>query len=185
MHKQSLAKVKGNFTGFVALAIWSMLIWQYFHDGVPSHHLLHRADFPAISNWWGAVLLPALTWFLIGATEKRIEKAPTENTAKSAVIGFVIAIFYGAALSLAFSFNYPEISSVMFPGILFFAVFYKVYRSEFILGFILSMSITFGAVLPTLFGTIIGLLAFVVHTLVQFVWRYIMNTQANKQMREG
>lgn len=37
----------------VVLCIWSLLIWQHFHGGVPSHHLLHRSDLPAVSNWWG------------------------------------------------------------------------------------------------------------------------------------
>lgn len=185
MHNQSLSKVKGYFTGFVALTIWSMLVWQYLHDGVPSHHLLHRADLPAISNWWGAVLLPALTWFLISATEKRIEKEPENNATRRAVLGFIISALYGTALSLAFSFDYPEISSVMFPGILLFAALYRVYRAEFILGFILSMSITFGAVLPTIFGTLIGLLSLIVYNIVQFMWKHIVKILTMNQTRES
>ena len=46
----------------VTLAIWSVLIWQHFHDGVPAHHLLQNPDLPRMSNWFGGLLLPVLTW---------------------------------------------------------------------------------------------------------------------------
>jgi len=75
MSEQQLSKIKLLFTGFVTITICSILIWQFYHDGVPSHHLLHRTDLPAISNWWGALLLPALSWFLIGQIQKRVAKS--------------------------------------------------------------------------------------------------------------
>ncbi|HEY2092410.1 MAG TPA: hypothetical protein VGJ81_11010 [Thermoanaerobaculia bacterium] len=30
------------------------------HGGVPVHPILRRADMPGISNWWGALIIPAL-----------------------------------------------------------------------------------------------------------------------------
>lgn len=183
MQGQQLSTIRLYLTIFVTITIWSMLVFQFFNQGVPSHHLLHRADFPAISNWWGGLLLPVLTWTLLGRIKNRIEKCPTETAlveSNKAKVRFIISLIYGAILSLTFSFGYSEISSILFPGILFFAIFFKVYREEFILGFILSMSITFGAVLPTIFATLIGLASAVVYFTVHFIWQRLFR-HASKQ----
>jgi hypothetical protein len=73
-------------------------------------------------------------------------------------------------LSLAFTYEYPEISSTLFFGILVFSPFVKVYREQYLLGFILSMSFVFGAVLPTLFAALIALVSAVIYFCVQFIW---------------
>ena len=57
-------RARRTITVLVALAELGHLAWEHFHGGVVSHHLLNRADLPAISNAWGAVFLPALAWFL-------------------------------------------------------------------------------------------------------------------------
>lgn len=184
MNEQQLSQIKYYFVGFITLIIWAMLIWQYLHDGVPIHHLLHRADLPGISNWWGGLLLPVLSWIMLGRIQTRILKSPDEKTpliAKQIVISFVITLIYGAMLSLSFINGYAEISSVMFPGILFFAIFFKVYREEFILAFILSMSVTFGAVLPTIFASLIALSSAIVYFVVQFIWLRVKNISSAKQ----
>ncbi len=184
MEEQKISTLKSYFVGFITLTIWSILVWQYLHDGVPSHHLLQRADLPEISNWWGAVLLPVLTWLSLERIHKRIKMSPTERKNmlyKQALFSFIIALCYGAILSISFVNGYSAVSSVMFPGILFFALFFRVYRAEFILGFILSMTITFGAVLPTIFGTVIALAAAAVYFFVQFIFRQVKNITATKQ----
>ncbi|MEW6998723.1 hypothetical protein AADZ86_13645 [Colwelliaceae bacterium BS250] len=184
MNEKQLSQIKWYFVGFITLTIWAMLIWQYVHDGVPIHHLLHRADLPGISNWWGGLLLPVLSWVLLGRIQTRILKSPPEKAsllAKQIAISFVITLFYGAMLSISFLNGYAEISSVMFPGILFFAIFFKVYREEFILGFILSMSITFGAVLSTTFGSLAAVSSAIVYFVVQFIWLRIKNITSAKQ----
>ena len=79
MTEQQLSRVRLYFTALVTLITWSMLLWQYSNAGVPSHHLLHRADLPAISNWWGGLLLPALSWIMLGRIQKRILKQPSNN----------------------------------------------------------------------------------------------------------
>ena len=176
MNETRFSQFKWYFVSFVTLTIWSMLIWQYLHEGVPSHHLLRRADLPAISNWWGGILLPVLSWVMLGRIQKRILQTPFAEApllSKQTFISFVLSLIYGAMLSFTFFNGYSDVSSVMFPGILFFAIFFRVYREEFILGFILSMSVTFGAVLPTIFGAIIALASAVVYFSVQFIWSRI------------
>ena len=173
MNEKQLLTTKWYFIGLVSLITWSILIWQYLHEGVPSHHLLNRSDLPAISNWWGSVLLPVLSWIMLGRIQKRLlqtSPAQTSLCLKHSYIGFLLAFMYGVMLSLTFFNGYAHISSIIFPGILLFAIFFKVYREEFVLGFILSMSFGFGAVLPTIFATIIALASAIVYFSVQFVW---------------
>ncbi|MDG2394604.1 MAG: hypothetical protein P8M49_13905 [Thalassotalea sp.] len=173
MNQQQLSKTRYYFTGVITLAMLALLTWQFFHDGVPVHHLLHRADLPGISNWWGVLLLPTLVWVLLGRIHKQfLLEANKENTAypMNRVLGFGLALLYGAGMSIAFATGHSEISSVMFPGILVIALFFKVYREEYILGFIMSMSIVFGAVLPTLFAALIGLVSAIVYHSVHYIF---------------
>ena len=172
MNQPQLSKIRIYFTGVITLAMLALLSWQFFHDGVPSHHLLQSADYPAVSNWWGALLLPVLTWVLVGRVHNRIlleGRDTSTGYSTNVLVGFCLALLYGAGMSMAFATGYSEISSVMFPGILGIALFFKIYREEYILGFILSMSIVFGAVLPTLFGTIIALASAIVYHSVHYL----------------
>ena len=176
MTEQQLSRTRLYFTGLVTLITWSMLIWQCLHEGVPSHHLLHRADLPAVSNWWGGLLLPVLSWVMLGRIQKRILRQAAEDQAQYATFvlaGFICALSYGAMLSFAFISGFEEVASLLFYSILFFALFWKVYREEYLLGFILSMSVTTGAVLPTLFAAIIGVVAAIIYTVVHYIWSVI------------
>ena len=151
-------------TTLVLLAELAHLAWQHFNGGVASHHLLQRADLPAISNWWGAVLLPAVTWFLTGRIGKRIASradrtGATTRVPSGIVAGFVAALAFGVVLSIAFSFDYASVSSTMFLGVLVLAMFLPLYRAECVLGFILGMAFTFGAVLPTAIAALIAAIA--------------------------
>jgi hypothetical protein len=49
------------------------LAWEYTHGGFQSHHILRRKDLPKLQNWWGGIMLPVLTWFLLNRIQKRPE----------------------------------------------------------------------------------------------------------------
>ncbi|KGJ89704.1 hypothetical protein [Colwellia psychrerythraea] len=184
MNEKQLTLISKYFVGFVTLIIWSLLIWQYLNEGVPSHYLLQNPEFPELSNWWGALLLPVLSWALLGLIKKRIINSPEASRPlliKQVVISLVISLIYGVILSLTFLYGYAEVSSVLFPGILFFALFFRVYRAEFLLGFILSMSFVFGAVLPTIFAALIGLASAIVYFVVHFIWAKVSRLKSTKQ----
>jgi len=153
-----------TLTALVLLAELIHLAWQHFHGGVVSHHILNHADLPAISNGWGAVLLPAVTWFLTGRIGRRValranHTGVTARLPSGIVASFVAALAFGVVLSIAFSFDYASVSSTMFFGVLALAMFLPLYRAECVLGFILGMAFTFGAVLPTLIGSMIAAIA--------------------------
>lgn len=184
MNNPPLLTIKWGLVLLVTLAIWSLLLWQYSHDGVPSHYFLQRADMPELSNWWGGLLLPFLTWLALSRIQKRLLTLPEADLplkSKQILISFIIALGYGAALAIAFTQGRPEISGILFPAILLFALFFKVYREEFVLGFILSMSITFGAILPTIFAAAIALASWLVYFLAQFIYRKIKNVRTTEE----
>jgi len=183
MNEKKISQIKIYFVAFITLIIWLLLIWQNLHDGVPRHHLLNNADLPTISNWWGGIVLPALTWIALARLQKRILKAPHSQASvlsKRIFAGFVLSLIYGTVLSISFLNGYAEVSSVLFPSLLVIAIFIRVYREEFVLGFILSMSLTFGAVLPTIFAAVMALLSAMVYFLAQFFWVKIKKITSGK-----
>lgn len=165
------------FTLLVALCIWSLLIWQYFHDGVPSHHLLQRNDLPSISNWWGGILLPFLTWFLVG----RINMRKGMENSNEAIGGFVGALFYGIALSASFVYDFGPVSSLIVPGLLVIALFLPIYRSQYFLGFVLGTSYTFGALLPMGFGVVVALISFAIYNFLRPIPQYIFRKISSEE----
>lgn len=133
-----------------------------------SHHLLDSADLPAISNAWGVVLLPALAWFASGRVEKRAARPSGRGRdapalPPSVITGFVASSLLGVLLSVAFSQGYDTLAQWLFLGTFVLAVLAPVHRPELLLGFVLGMTLTFGAVLPTLIGAVVAAVSAVVH----------------------
>lgn len=180
MKNLSIFKAKIYFTGFILLAICGLLAWDYFHDGVPTHHILHRKDLPGFSNWWGGVLLPLLTWFLLYRIQKREKldeiKLPfPENV----IYGFSVALLFGILLSIFFAYGNTEIPGIMVLSLFLLALFYPIYRAECLLGFVIGMTFTFGGVLPTIIGSIFATIAFLIYKLIRPIRLYLMRLSRN------
>ena len=163
-------------TLLVGLCIWGLLIWQHFHHGVPSHHLLNRADMPAISNWWGAIILPLLAWFLVAKTG-----LPKGETSVSAALwGFIAAFSYGVVFSAAFIGGHGAILDLMLPGLLVIALFIPIYRPKYVLGMVFGMAYTFGAFLPTVFVLVFGLMSFIIFNYIRPLPLYVFDKLSGK-----
>ena len=154
-------------TGIVTLLIVSLLLWEYFHLGVPSHHILQRKDLPEISNWWGGIFLPIVTWFLLGRINKRASGQEFQLQHRHEYYKilklFIIGMLLGLALAISFSYDFKIFLDNVLYIFLILGLIIPIFYSEFILGFILGMTYTFGAILPTAFVLIIaavGLLLF-------------------------
>ena len=80
MSEKMFFKIRLYFTGIITLFISSLLTWNHYHGGVPSHHILAREDLPEFSNWWGMLLLPLLTWFISFRIKKRAINNYDENS---------------------------------------------------------------------------------------------------------
>ena len=143
--------------------------WEYTHGGVPSHHLLNQADMPAISNWWGLLVVPLLVWFLVGRIQRRgatlVQSGSRERFRTLAQARFGAALLWGGALALAFALGHPSVTFIFLSAFVAGLLFH-VYRSEYVLGFALGLTFTFGAVLPVLIASVIAGCSFLMHLLV-------------------
>lgn len=171
----------------VAIAEMIHLGWEYMQGGIKSHHLLNQANLPAISNLWGLLMLPLLTWFLLGRLHQRFANASaTPQQARRvtgyAVAGFIGALLYGVALSTAFTQQLDDLAAILFMGMLALAVLLPVYRPEIMLGFVLGMTFTFGAILPTLIATLLAAISAAIHFVFQQVMRLIRTKLSNENL---
>ncbi len=184
MSEASFFKIRLYFTGIVAIAIWSLLTWNHYNGGIPSHHILANKDLPEISNVWGALVLPLLTWILLYRVQKRIfrqHKGHAEiSTIKQSLYAFIISLAYGIITAGFFSFGYSDMTGNMMLGIFGLALFFPVYRAECLLGFIIGMTFTFGAVLPTAIGSILALISFVLYRGFRPAILYVVSRVRNK-----
>lgn len=169
---------KWYVTAVVTLAIWALLAWNhYVEGGIPTHHILAREDLPEVSNIWGGLLLPLLSWFLLYRIEWRLSGTSTEATRQlaypiSVFYGFFGALIFGTVLATAFTLGYNDIPANMVMSILVLGLLWPIYRSEYLLGFVIGMTYTFGAILPTGFGSILLMVGAVLHLLLRplFLW---------------
>jgi MFS family permease len=167
------------FTVIITLAIWGLLAWNYLHGGVPSHHILAREDMPSISNWWGGLLLPVLTWFLLYRAQKRLnllaaKKSMGEMKVKVA-IGFGVGLLFGLLLSIFFVLGISELPGYMILSVFIGALFFPVYRAECLLGFVIGMTYTFGAVLPTAIGSMLALVGALIYLLIRPAMLFVIS----------
>ncbi len=169
----------------VTIAIESLLTWNYTHGGIPRHHILADKDLPEISNAWGGLLLPLLAWFLTWRIQKRVfhpVESGTEVNVKPVLYSFAVSLLYATTMAVSFSFGYNEVINNMMLGIFVIALFFPVYRSECLLGFVLGMTVTLGAVLPTGVGTIICVITSVLYLGVRRGALYVVGRVRQKRV---
>ena len=156
LQRQNKTKIKALITGIVTIFILCFLGWEHLNGGVASHHILQQKSLPAISNWWSGLLLPVFTWFLLSRTEKRLDKQAlqvkhTHNLQDQVLKLFIAGLVLGALIATSFTNGYSVILDNVPYIILMLSFIIPIYYAEFILGFILAMTFTFGAILPTVF----------------------------------
>ncbi|MFM2358483.1 MAG: hypothetical protein RLY16_476, partial [Bacteroidota bacterium] len=173
-------KIQLYVTAAATVAIWLLLIWEYTHGGVLSHHVLQREDLPAFSNWWGGLLIPLLTWFLLQRIQKRIS-IDSENirVSKTIIYTFIAALTFGILLSLFFTWGYIEIPFYMVISLFLLAFFFPIYRAECFLGFVLGMTFTFGGVLPLLIISIFSVIGTLLFHLIRPAILFVITTIKN------
>lgn len=177
MNEQLNLRKRIIFTGLVTILIWSHLAWDYFHDGVPTHHLFHSADFPGMSNWWGGIALPFITWFLLYRVQKRMnenENSNTDHNLTQVVYRFSGALIFGIVLSILFTLG-SDAPGYMMIGIIVLSFFIPLFRAEYLLGYILGLAYTFGAIIPIVLGSILATLFFIAYKFVRAGMLFIMS----------
>lgn len=164
-------KSKSLLTILSTLFIFGILLWEHFHGGVVSHHILHQEELPSISNWWAGLFIPVFTWILLGRVEMRINKSSQLVTEKRLVarswVIFTFGLFFGLILSFAFENEFQEFLDFIPFVLLFLSLFIPIFYAEFILGFVLGMTYTFGAILPTIFILIFACIGFLIYRFIR------------------
>ncbi len=160
--------MRTNVTMSIAMVMALLLAWQHVNGGVPAHHLLADPGLPALSNWWGLLSLPLLAWFLLGRIERRRQADPAATARMTLAFGG--ALLYGAALAALFTAGHASVTDNMALAIFVLALFLPVYRAEYVLGFVLGMTWSFGAILPTIAAAIFAGAGAAIHLGVRFVY---------------
>jgi hypothetical protein len=161
-------QLKLIITASITVLIAGLLIWQHFNGGVPSHSFLQRDDFPEMSNWWGLLILPVLSWILLGRIESRLSKEGNKSLDQKPSYQKIIALFiaglvWGIIIAVSFTNNYKTVLDLVPLVFLILSFFIPIFYSEFILGFILGMTYTLGAILPTIFVLVFAAVGFLIY----------------------
>lgn len=177
MDKLSL-KSRIRITAVVTLAIWAHILWDYFHGGIPVHYVFHDDALPGIPNWVGGLVLPFFTWFLLYRIHRRIAgygTIPASECLNAILKRFLASLSVALSISVFFSFQIDIIDYIML-AIFILALVYPLYKSEYLLGWVLGSSFTFGAIIPIVFGSILALLFFLLYRTSRFVLGYFRPT---------
>ncbi|HEY1975644.1 MAG TPA: hypothetical protein VGG89_03795 [Candidatus Baltobacteraceae bacterium] len=153
----------------IAFAVFfasAYLAWQATHGGVVSHHLLDQRDLPAFSNWWGLAIIPLTGGLAAWSVRRRAAVKP--DALSSAMAAAFFALLAGVILSVAFMVDEGG-SAPLFVllAVLASGCIWPTYRGEYVFGFVVGMSFTFGLVLPA----IIALLAAAISAALYFLVR--------------
>jgi hypothetical protein len=160
--------MRTKLTITIAMVMAFLLAWQHVNGGVPAHHLLADPSRPALSNWWGLLTLPLLAWFLLGRIDARRVADPAAVPRMQLAFGG--ALLYGAALATLFTASHASVTDSMALAIFVLALFLPVYRAEYVLGFVIGMTWSFGAILPMIAAAVFAAAGAVIHLGVRFLY---------------
>ncbi len=159
--------------GFVLFILysWLLIAWDYFHGGVSTHYLLHDKDMPGISNWWGLILVPLISFISFMRIGKRQSRNPEESNRKVAV-RFLLAIAFSITLSILF-FQSSDVGDYLMLVVFLLSFWFPLYKTEFYLGFFIGSIYTFGAFIPGLAGLILIGIYFLFYTTRKAIRNFI------------
>jgi hypothetical protein len=128
------------------------LAFEHFNGGVKTHHFLARGDLPGFSNWLGLAILPMLGAALYVRIRRLQGTDGQPGLPISVAVPLIVSLLYGAGLATSFHFDASQVSLVLFVGLLLVAIALPVYRAEYMLGFVVGMTLVFGTAIPLLFA---------------------------------
>lgn len=138
-------------TGVFTLITSIFIGLEYFRGGVAVHYLFHNKDLPGFSNWWGLLIIPTLTFICVRRVKNRLDIRG--DAIRFVYLRFIAAFLFSVIVTMAFAMGYDPTYLMLLPFVI--ALFYPLYRSEFLLGFVIGSLYTVGAFIPTLFGIVL------------------------------
>lgn len=173
MHNQLSQRLRLSLTVIVTLLIWAHISWDYFHGGVPIHYILHSDDMPGIPNWWGGIVLPIFTYFLLYRIALRLNKPNNIDSLKLVGLRFMAGLVFAISISVTF-LNGIEVTDYIMGLIFILSLIFPLHKSEFFLGWVLGASFAFGAIIPIGFGGILCLVFFIIYKVVNRLKRVLL-----------
>lgn len=172
MKNLSFKFVQVCVTVLVTIFVGCILFWEKLHGGVVTHHIFQRSELPGISNWWGLLILPMFCWISLNRIKIRLQNTNHEKVElpiliRKTVVGFFGSLLFGIVLAVATSYGYKDFIDYQVDFLLLSLFFIPIYKSEYLFGFVLGMTISLGVILPTAFALIIALLSAIVYLYVR------------------
>lgn len=161
---------KFYFVSFTTLLTALHLALEFFQGGVVTHYPLADTSNPGISNWWGLVTLPILTWVVLTVAQlkasRRQDKAQPSNLIllqKNYLFG---GLAFGLAMGILWELGQEAVLQylILLPWLM--APFVRIYQPETSLGFVLGMMYTFGGVLPIAFALVIQTIGYIIYKIL-------------------
>jgi hypothetical protein len=150
--------------------------FEHFNGGVKTHHFLARGDLPGFSNWFGLAVLPLVATVFAMRVRSVQRTAGIYDFPHSMSVPLIGSLLYGTVLAASFHFGASQVSLAAFIGLFVCALAFPVYRAEYILGFILGMTVTFGSVIPLIFALVFAAVSFAVRS----AWRLIISFRSRR-----
>ena len=176
MTKNIFTKIVLYSTLFAIIAILGLTLWDHFHGGVPGHNLLKRKDLPKISNWWGLLTIPLVTYISLKRIEKRMNfRSDFTNQMffKKHIVPFLIAFVYGFFIVVFSLTGNSKLSYLMFLILFLVALFVPIYKSEYFLGFVFGLTYTFGGALPVIIALVLSTVFYLLFNYIRPVFVFI------------
>lgn len=122
-----------------------------------------------------------LTWFLLYRIEQRINDNKLDEPDTLGAIGyrFFGALLFGIILSFFFSIG-TDMPSHMMTGLLIISFFIPIYKAEYLLGFVIGLTYTFGAILPIGIGAILTIITVIAYKFVRTFILYLVSIIKSK-----
>ena len=130
---------------------------------------------PGIPNWWGGIVLPIVTYFLLFRIYKRLNKPESKESLKQVSLRFLAGLFFAISISVCF-LNGIEATDYIMGLIFVLAFIFPLYKSEYLLGWVLGATFTFGAIIPIGFGSILCFVFFLAYQMVRVIKSVLLKT---------
>ena len=153
-----------------------MILLEHFDGGVVSHHLLAREDLPKISNLWGLLTVPMLSWIVYTIILKR--KNSEQQTNQTIKKNMLLAFIFGVSVSVLWELGLQSVLPYFMLLPFLIAFFRPVHLPEFLLGFVIGMIYTFGGVLPIIIGSVLMIICFVINKIIT-LFKSMLRSNAN------
>ncbi|MBQ5938545.1 hypothetical protein [Massilia sp. AB1] len=155
--------MRSKITFRVTLVVALVLAVQQAADGVSVHYLFDEEALPAFSNWWGLLLLPAMTWIALG-------RVCAGYDGEAFVRDAIGALLFGGALAFVYEHGRLDIFEFLGEGLLLLTLAYPIYRAGCVVGFVFGAAYAFGPVVPVLAACALAPAAYLGHHGVRMLW---------------